>query len=168
MRRTLCFGLALLLAASVPLAARQKPTAADVYREWRGEKLARKPQGLQTRHYALAAVAERLDAARARVEFYAVGRMSGVDLEIQPLKGGKRRRGDAARELTGEKTLASLKGGDGSEVTPASLTVIVPVTKETDTVEVKWTVSGGDLALSNTVTVPLKVGYSKAMSAVTY
>lgn len=170
MTKTIRLSLSLMLVmASSSLAQQSSLLAPGVYEQWKKEKLAAMPGGLDTPHYALAAVTPRLNAGTAKIEFFVVGKMTEVEFQIQPKHTEKLPSGEFQEVNAGTPLTSRLTAGDGQRRGGGGLTVIIPVNESANAFEVKWTIKGGDLKqVNNTGWLDLKDIPSSGIMAVMY
>jgi hypothetical protein len=169
MTKAFRLSLSLLLVLVAQPFAQQSPPAADVYERWKEENLLGLPRGVETPHYALAAVTRRVDATRAEVEFFVVGRMSEVEFKIRPKRTEKLPAGEYKEADAGTPVSSTLTLGDGERRGGGGLKIIVPVNEAANAFEVKWTIKGGELGqMNNTGWLNLKDAPSSGIMSIVY
>lgn len=106
----------------------------------------------QSPDYIFAASAQRLDDTSVRLNFVFWGKMSGFDIEIQPLTITNDGQYDAgeANKLSGNAAASNVSAAVLLE--PSS---VISTSFGANAVSIKWFARGGGLASANTMIVPI-------------
>lgn len=157
MKKIISIVLIASIYSSLQVVAQQRASAVDEYNKWKEKNLAKYSSGILPPHYCLVAASQRLDEKSARIEFYAVGKKSGIQFEIQPLKIERLANGEYKQNGSGRVTKSMLKNRSGEHISiPTNLTVIVPVNSDANALEVRWIVEGEPSEIKVTTTLPLE------------
>ena len=137
MKRSALIVFILLFAVSSSGLAQQSNVAEAVYNKWRQEAPADEVSKVR---FALASVTQRTGDDGAEVELWAVGWTSRSVFKIRPLHFEKLPNDEFKQEQTGgitEVTVGSSDGGSqaGDKI---RLKIIVPVTPNTNEIEIQW------------------------------
>jgi len=151
-KRTILSLIVILISGVLPIAAQQGNPAIAAYEEWKAKQQEQRPGAAMPAHYCLAAVARRIDAGSARIEFYVVGEMAGLKLQIQPLKIEKLPDGEYRQENAGVATDSQLKAQSEQPLNQTySMIVTAPVNAYANAYAVQWSLEGSPLKGTNTL-----------------
>jgi hypothetical protein len=151
MKNKMLIVLGLVLLTSALAIGQGEPRMMSAYLKWKADAL--KGNRQNDDHYCLVASPRRIDATTARIKFLAVGKMRGFVLEIQPLKIERASDGSFKQDQVGSGSSASLKAQGGLSDSRSTLETEVPVTSETNGLEIKWKIDNGSGGIANTLTV---------------
>ena len=152
MKRTILSLIVTLISCILPIAAQQGNPAIAAYEEWKAKLQAQRSGAVMPPHYCLAAVSHRIDAASVRIHFYVVGEMSGLKLQIQPLKIEKLPNGEYTQENAGVATDSQLKAQSERPLNQAySVDITAPANADANAYAVQWSLEGSPLKGTHTL-----------------
>jgi len=156
------FLLALLISDFSPKVRADQPvsgkiSASEAYAKLRDNYLTKFPRGLNTPHYMLAVVSQRLNGHTAQVEYAIAANMNRYRLEIQPVQLLPLATGEAQQVNAGEALVIEQDAGKDHQPKQqvAESVAILKVNQQTNAVEITWTPMAGPDKVSNTCIVPI-------------
>lgn len=156
MKRTILGIIVMLISSVLPIAAQHGNSAGVTvilaYEEWKAKQQAEHPGAVMPPHSCLVAFAKRIDASHAMFDFYVVGEMSGVKLQIQPLKVEKLLNGEYKQENAGDVTDSELKSENEKPKNQTYLMSLpAPVNADANAFAVQWSLENSPLKGVNTL-----------------
>lgn len=156
MKRTILSIIVTLISSVLPIAAQHGNSAGitviTAYEEWKAKQQAERPGTVMPPHSCLVALARRIDSSNAYIDFYVVGEMSAVKLQIQPLKVEKLPNGEYKQENAGVVTDYQLKSQNEK---PMNQTYLIsfpaPFNADANAYAVQWSLENSPLKGANTL-----------------
>lgn len=150
MKRTILSIIVTLISSVLPIAAQHGNSAGvnvfSAYEEWKAKQQAERPGAVMPPHFCLVAVAKRIEASAAYIDFFVVGESSGVKLQIQPLKVEKLPNGEYKQENAGGVTDSQLKSENGKSMTQTYvISLPAPVNADANAYAVQWSLEDSPL-----------------------
>ena len=156
------FLLALLISDFSPKVRADQPvsgkiSASEAYANLRDNYLTKFARGLNTPHYMLAVVSQRLNGHTAQLDYAIAANMNRYRLEIKPVQLLPLASGEAQQVNAGEAV--AIEENAGRDLQPRHQVVesvaMLKVNQQTNAVEITWTPIIGPARVSNTCIVPL-------------
>lgn len=144
--------------SSASLATSVTPSAITAYNQWRDGSLVQFQLGLNTSHYCLAVISQRLDANTARIEYALAADMNKYTLEIKPVRLTVLPNGQVQQADAGKIVVVDQRPGkdNNPKKQVAESVSIINVDKTANAIELTWSPTKGNSKVSNTCIVPLR------------
>ena len=157
MKRTILCLIITLISSVLPIAAQHGDstgiTVMKAYEEWKAKQQAERPGAVMPPHFCLVALARRTAPrnTNALFDFYVVGEMSGLKLQIQPLKVERLPNGEYKQENAGGVTDEQFKPETEKSMSQTLIGFPVPVNADANAYAVKWSLEGSPLKGVHTI-----------------
>jgi hypothetical protein len=158
MKRIILCLIVALISSVLPIAAQHTDstgvTVEKAYQEWKAKQQAERPGAVMPPHFCFVALAWRTAPrnTNALFEFYVLGEMSGVKLQIQPLKVEKLPNGEYKQENAGDVTDHEFKPETEKSMSQTfSINFPVPFNADANAYAVKWSLEGSPLKGVHTI-----------------